>query len=197
MDAIIQSQFPTVLAPRFEALSPLETTGDRFILTRHQVLMEVSRPWLHAIQAISAPFARQTPYGAGPRLGIKLRCGPVPKALLDRFVLQARAATPMETAAWIVWEAETCQFRYLPLANISVSAGHVKFERPQLEDGVHLVMDIHSHGELPAFFSEQDNADDADQLCISAVLGRVSDETPQFVSRLSMLGVAVNLMEVI
>lgn len=197
MDAVIQSQFPTVLAPRFATLGPLETTGDRFILTSHQVLLEVSRPWLHAIQAISAPFLRPTPYGAGPRPGIKLRCGPVPKTLLDRFVLQARAATPLETAAWIVWDAETFEFQYLPLGNVSVSAGHVTFERPQLGNGVHLVMDIHSHGELPAFFSAQDNADDVDQLCISAVLGRVSDETPQFVSRLSMLGVAINLTEVI
>lgn len=197
MDAIIQSQFPTVLAPRFAALAPMEGTGDRFILTAHQVLMEVSRPWLHAVQPISALFARPTPYGEGPKPGINLRCGPVPKAMLDRFVQQARAATPLETAAWIVWDAKAREFQYLPLSNISVSAGHVKFDRPRLPDGVHLVMDIHSHGELGAFFSPQDDADDADQLCLSAVVGRVSDATPQFVSRLSMLGIAVNLVEVI
>lgn len=196
MDAIIQRQFPTVLAPRFSELEPMTATGERFVLAGDRLAFEVSRPWLHAVYGISDNFKRPTPYGAGLPDGVTLRCGPIPKALLDQFLDQARAAYPCETAAWIVWSEANRAFFYVLLDIVSAGNGHVHFQRPTLPTGMHLVMDIHSHGAYPAFFSAQDDKDDKDQLCISAVVGQVNDPKPVVLARLSMLGIFYPLGEI-
>lgn len=189
MDEILQRSFPTVLAPRFAQLQSLTVTGERFVLSSTKLMFEVSRPWLHAIRAISAPFDRMTPYGEAPAEVVTLRCGPVPKRLLDQFHEQSRLALPRETAAWIVWNENDGQFAYRELRTLSSDSLHVHFDRPALSSGWHLVMDIHSHGAHEAFFSHTDDADDIDQLCVSVVVGRVDQPMPSMVARLSMLGV--------
>lgn len=196
MDDIIQRQFPTVLAPRFSELEPMTESGERFVLAGDRLAFEVSRPWLHAVCTISETFKRPTPYGAGLPDGVTLRCGPIPKTLLDQFLDQALTAYPCETAAWIVWSEEHREFVYILLRIVSASNDHVEFERPLLQAGMHLVMDIHSHGAFPAFFSTQDDKDDKDQLCISAVVGKVNDPKPVIIARLSMLGVFYPLGEI-
>lgn len=189
MDAYLQRNFPTVLAPRFSALAPMTEPGERFVLTSSKLLFEVSRPWLHAVHAISKDFDRKTPYGEGLPEGIELKFGAIPKEMLEQFIELARLAFPLETAAWIVWNEDSGDFNLMPLKAISSSANHVHFERPTLPGGQHLVMDIHSHGEAEAFFSSTDDQDDIDQLCVSAVVGRVNSPTPMVIARLSMLGV--------
>lgn len=189
MDEYLQRNFPTILAPRFAALAPMTEPGERFILTSAKLLFEVSRPWLHAVHPISNDFDRMTPYGEGLPEGIELKCGSIPKEMLEQFIEQSRQAFPLETAAWVVWNEQTKVFNLMPLKAISSSADHVHFERPALPGGQHLVMDIHSHGETEAFFSSTDDQDDIDQLCVSAVVGRVNSPTPMVIARLSMLGV--------
>jgi PRTRC genetic system protein A len=196
MDEIIQKAFPTVLAPRFTKLEPMTSTGERFVLTSRRLMFEVSRPWLHAVRCISGDFQRTTPYGDSVPEAVTLRCGPVPKALLSRFIGQAREVSPNETAAWVVWDENSKEFDYLPLQTLSASPVRVHFERPVLPSGSHLVMDIHSHGDANASFSATDNADDADQLCISVVVGRVNQEQPAILARLSMLGVYTPLGDI-
>lgn len=189
MDDVLQKQFPTVLALRFALHEPMVGDGERFVLTRDRVLFEVRRPWLHAVQPISEPLLRATPYGDGPKHGIELLCGPVPQHMLDRFIAQSRSAFPNETAAWIVWHELEKRFVYQTLTITSSSNSHVTFQRPTLPSGWHLVLDIHSHGAFDAFFSSQDDKDDKDQLCISAVVGHANDQHPVVIARLSMLGV--------
>lgn len=189
MDAFIQKAFPTVLAPRFSEFEPMTATGERFVLTSRRLMFEVSRPWLHAVRCISGDFERVTPYGDPLPEVMTLRCGSVPKELFARFIGQARDATPNETAAWVVWDESIREFEYMPLHAISASPVRVHFERPVLPLDVHLVMDIHSHVDDSAEFSATDDGDDADQLCISVVVGRVNQKQPVTVARLSMLGV--------
>lgn len=191
MDEILQKSFPTVLAPRFSRLEKLQASGERFILTKACLQFEVSRPWVHAVHRISGDFERSTPYGDGFPEMVTLRCGPMPKAMMQRFLVQARLAAPFETAAWIVWDENSKEFQYVELEISSASRDRVQFARPALPVGTHLVLDIHSHGEANAFFSGTDDQDDADQLCLSMVVGRVSQESPAQVARLSMLGAFV------
>ena len=193
MDEVLQKAFPTVLAPRFQPFDPLQETGDRFVLTRSRLIFEVSRPWLYATKAISTDFGRPTPYGEGPAESVTMRCGPIPKKLIQRFHQQAQTVFPLETAAWFVWDEVTKDFTYLPLSVFSSGVAHVSFDRPALPLGTHLVMDIHSHGAYPAFFSPTDDQDDKDQLCISTVLGNVNQPTPTMATRLCMLGIYVPL----
>jgi PRTRC genetic system protein A len=189
MDNLLQIQFPTVMAPRFSQMQPLTVTGERFIIAGERLLFEVSRPWLHAVRSISEKFERSTPYGAGLEEGITLRCPPVPPELLNQFIDEAYAAFPNETAAWVTWDEATNVFTYWELVIESSSPRHVTFQRPRLKSSEHLVLDIHSHGAFAAFFSAQDDADDKDQLCISAVLSLQNPDKPIFVARLSMMGV--------
>ncbi len=195
MDKVLHNQFPTLMAPRFTDMEPMATSGERFIITSDRILFEVSRPWLHAVRAISPSFERTTPYGHGLAEGIKLRCSPIPKGVLDVFIEQSRQVFPKETAAWVTWDESTEEFSYVALKIESSSNGHVTFERPCLRSGEHLVLDIHSHGAYPAFFSEQDDRDDRDQLCISAVLSLQNPDSPALVARLSMLGVFTPIKE--
>lgn len=195
MDNVLQRQFPTEMAPRFSKMEPLIVPGERFIITTDRVLFEVSRPWLHAVRAISQPFERPTPYGQGLDERITLRCNPIPKAVMDVFVEQSRQAFPKETAAWVTWDESTKEFTYVALQVESSSEGHVTFVRPCLRTGEHLVLDIHSHGAHRAYFSDQDDRDDRDQLCISAVLSLQNPDKPTLVARLSMLGVFTPIKE--
>ena len=193
MDEVLQAQFPTVMAPRFTAMEPMTETGERFIITEDRVLFEVSRPWLHAVRAVSKPFERRTPYGPGLKEGVTMRCGPFPGEYIADFRELALQAFPNETAAWVTWDEDEKFFNFVPLEVTSASTGHVTFERPCLPAGVHLVMDIHSHGPHAAFFSEQDDRDDRDQLCISGVMSLQDMSAPVLVTRLSMLGVYTHL----
>jgi PRTRC genetic system protein A len=195
MDSVLQSQFPTVMAPRYSDMQALTHSGERFIMTGDRLLFEVSRPWLHAVRSISERFERSTPYGVGLAEVITLRCPPLPAALLNQFIGQAHAAFPNETAAWVIWNEATNGFTYWELDIESSSPGHVTFQRPRLKSTEHLVLDIHSHGAYPAFFSSQDDTDDRDQLCISAVLSLQNPDKPTFVARLSMLGVYTPIKE--
>ena len=196
MDSVLQRQFPTVMAPRYQVMEPMNESGERFIIAGDKLLFEVSRPWLHAVRVISNGFDRQTPYGDGLPEGVTLRCGPIPKGALDVFIEQSRQAFPKETAAWMTWDESTKEFTYVALKIESSSNEHVTFERPLLASTEHVVLDIHSHGAYPAFFSKQDDLDDKDQLCVSAVLSLQNPDRPDLVARLSMLGVYTPLKEI-
>ena len=47
----------------------------------------------------------------------------------------------------------------------------IDYEEVRLNDGEHLVVDIHSHGAERPFFSGQDDADDYGGLKVAAVIG--------------------------
>jgi PRTRC genetic system protein A len=55
-------------------------------------------------------------------------------------------------------------------------------------DGEHIVVDVHSHGLHTAFFSAEDDADDAGAMKVSLVLGNLDQERPTSKMRLCMAG---------
>jgi PRTRC genetic system protein A len=63
-----------------------------------------------------------------------------------------------------------------------------------LEQGWHLVCDLHSHGAGPAFFSATDNGDDAHSTKIAIVVGSLGrDDGPTFAARLCAGGMFLGL----
>lgn len=188
MDQLMQRQFPTVLMPRYGDLEPLRETGDRFILGSDTLKLEISRPWLHAVVNLApSGFARSLPYGRAPRDSITLRCGVVPRALLDEFAERARRACPYEVGAWIVWDECTGEFAMLELPTLSHSPVHLEYEAPELPKGVWLVVDVHSHGKGRAGFSPTDDADDAGAVKFAMVYGRAHADG-EWVVRAELLG---------
>lgn len=189
LDLLIQQEFAISAAPKFEGFEPLATSGQRYVLGRQGLKLEIKRPWLHAVVSMhEGPARLPLPYGEAPADGVTLLCGFVPRALAERFLVQARLALPNETAAWITWDEKTREFAYVPLAAQSASPGHVTYEVPSLPQRTHLVLDLHSHGAHAAFFSSQDDVDDYGTVKLAAVLGNVDQDEPTMAARACLLG---------
>lgn len=190
-DAALQAVCPSVMVPRFGTLQSLQEPGHRFLVAADGLWIEAHRPWVYIRQPIARQEAVAMPYG---RLtpAVHLAFGSIPRALLDDFAEVARAQLPNECAAWIVWsERGGLELRHLD--NIKASPGYVQFHRPELSDDEHLVIDLHSHGMLPAFFSATDNHDDKGEIKLAAVVGNLDYEKPSMVVRLCVQGLFIDL----
>ncbi|AOJ10062.1 PRTRC system protein A [Burkholderia mayonis] len=171
IDAVLQQSFPTVMVPTREPMEPMERIGERLLIGSNGVFIEVVRPWIRFVRRIAMHHTYMAiPYGQVGEV-TELNCGPVPPALIAEFKAMARAAFPNETGAWIVWNHATRAFRFIPLHSLSHGPSHLEYERPDLADGEWLVVDCHSHGQWPAYFSITDNKDDEYDVKFALVLG--------------------------
>ncbi|MFC4524728.1 PRTRC system protein A [Cupriavidus pinatubonensis] len=188
-DVTLQQSFPTVMVPRFSRLEPMDRPGERLLIAANGVFFEIMRPWLRAIRYLGG-FQHRTaiPYGDA-MVETDLRCGRIPAHLIGQFAAMARAAYPKETGAWVVWNTMTQAFRLVPVQILQHSAGHLKYERPVLTKDDVLVMDCHSHGRHPAFFSTTDDEDDRHDVKFSFVLGNCAASVPSMALRLCAKGI--------
>lgn len=190
-DAVLQAQFPVHAAPRFSPFVPMEEVGDRFVLTSWGLALEIRRKWIHAVTPVHAGrLLRPIPFGDGPQPGVRLLCGTPPRSLEKRFIEQAREALPDEHAAWISWNEHTGQFRYRPVRIQSSSPSSITYDIPEVEEGEHLVVDMHSHGLLAAGFSPQDERDDHGALKVAVCYGNLDQEVPTTAAVVRCLGVS-------
>jgi PRTRC genetic system protein A len=193
-DAIIQEHAPMVMVPSFGELAPLEHAGHRYLASRPGVFLELRRPWLHLVwpmheqDAIAPPL----PYGElGQRITLSFK---LQRELLQRFLEEAKRVAPFEHAAWILWDARAQQLKYFDLDIQSFGSGEVVYKRPELEPHESLAVDLHSHGAAAAFFSSTDDADDAGEVKIAAVVGSLADGAePTWALRLCALGIYIDL----
>lgn len=190
LDALLQKQVPTVMVPRFEFFTPLAHDGHRFLAASDGLWIEVRRPWLHLIW----PLAQQTqvamPYGAlQPVVEHKIK---LPRHLFLRFAEEARVHLPNEHAAWVTClEDGTVAYRDVGV-NTATPSRHV-YKMPELGEGEHPFIDLHSHGVEKAFFSPKDNESDLGEYKIAAVLGHCDQMTPQLKLRLCVGGIFIPL----
>lgn len=191
-DLALQGLTPTVMVPAFETMACLDRPGHRFLVSRNGLWIELRRAWLHARLPVALQDAVPMPYGEVTQV-VDLSCGRVPKELLDEFIGQARDALPNECGAVVAWHERTGAFRLVPLHALEASPGHLKYEPADLEEGEHLVLDLHSHGKADAFFSRTDNRDDIAAVKIAGVVGKVDQPNPSFAFRLCALGQFVKM----
>lgn len=188
LDRYIASNTP-VMPVSHGSHEALATSGHRYLVAHEGLFVEVARPWVRAVLR-AGPSLVPLPFGTGePLRGISLHCGPVPSRLLEAFVEQARHALPNECGAWIVWHEGSKAFRLIALKPIEATADRLTYERPMLESGWHLVLDLHSHGRAGAFFSSTDDRDDGHtgEVKLAGVVGHV-DTAPQWLFRLAACG---------
>jgi PRTRC genetic system protein A len=163
-------------------------SGERLLIASDGVYLEVLRPWVRVVRRIAQyAVSIAVPYGKVEET-TALLCGQIPAALVAEFHAMARAALPNEVGAWIVWNSVTNEFRIVALPSLSHGPGHLVYERPRLADGEWLVVDCHSHGTSPAFFSRTDNQDDKHDVKFALVLGHC-DRTPSVALRLCAKGI--------
>jgi PRTRC genetic system protein A len=187
-DEVLQRSMPSIMAPKFEALQPMETFGERVLVATNGVFLEVSRPWIALVRKI-ADYDVETavPYGVVEET-TTLRCSGLPADLVQVFVAMARQALPNETAAWIVWNVATEAFRIVVAKLLEHTPDFLSYEPPLLERDEVLVLDCHSHGIAKAFFSPADNRDDRWDVKFALVVGNCDEPVPSLALRLCAKG---------
>ncbi|MEM5440537.1 PRTRC system protein A [Paraburkholderia diazotrophica] len=188
LDTALQKSFPSVMVPRSEAVEPMTAYGERLLIAANGIWLEVLRPWIRVVRRVArydAPTA--IPYGDVAE-STELLCGAIPVEHVSAFYQIARAALPNEAGAWIVWNRHTRQFRTVPLPSLSHGPGHLRYERPVLDEGESVVVDCHSHGSGAAFFSRTDNDDDRHDVKLALVLGHC-ERAPSVAFRLCVKGI--------
>ncbi|WP_316157444.1 PRTRC system protein A [Cupriavidus sp. BIC8F] len=188
-DVTLQQSFPSIMVPRLSKLEPVTRAGERLLIAANGVFLEITRPWLRVIRRLGG-FQHRTaiPYGNVSE-ETDLRCGRIPAQLIGEFAEMARAAYPKETGAWMVWNTSTHAFRLVRVQILEHGAGHLKYDRPALADDDVLVVDCHSHGRSPAFFSPTDDEDDRHDVKFALVLGNCAAPVPSLVLRLCAKGI--------
>lgn len=196
LDAALFDSAPTLAVPKHAQFEALQEVGHRFLAAADGIFVEIRRPWLHLIRQVSkfAPDGPRPPYGT-----VEGKCemafGRLPAALplIAGFAIEARDNLPNEHAAWIVWNDQSQLLEYMALQPSEVSPGHIKYERPKLAAHLSLVVDIHSHGTAPAYFSETDDQDDLGEVKLACVVGNLGEEgnTPSIEMRLCALGLNI------
>lgn len=168
IDALLHAQFPTVMMPKFGALSVMEKAGHRFIMAKNGVWTQIKRSWLNVFLLIMPAARVPLPYG---EVDASLTITPIPNQLFREFESFAKENYPNECAARILIKASTQEFRLEKMIPTSVSTDRVSYDIPLLPNDEELIVDLHSHGTYPPFFSEEDDLDDATEVKIAAVIG--------------------------
>jgi PRTRC genetic system protein A len=192
-DAALLAACPAIAMPRHGELPPLKT-GQRIVVAANGVFVQLPLPWLDCVAPCGSLDARlPLPYGTlTPRL--MLSFGVIPAELLRQFVRLARQSAPDETAAVIVHCTRTKALRLVACETISADRVRVIYRTPPLAATEQAVVDLHSHGDAPAFFSAQDDLDDrAIKLC--GVFGRVHSRHPEARFRLAINGLFIDLCD--
>lgn len=195
LDATLQAACPTVMVPRYEELTLLNDDSHRFLIAGDGLYAEVRRPWIHAIlKVVESPIP--LPYGPAPRLfNINLHR----RALvggLQHFIRRAREASPLEHAAWLTYDPVEGAVGYVEPEIISRSEGHIRYHRPDATPRCLPVVDVHSHGILPAFFSGTDERDDrTDDAKLAFVVGNLDKAEVTVTMRFVGFGLSLDLSE--
>jgi PRTRC genetic system protein A len=93
-------------------------------------------------------------------------------------------ARPIEKQYFVLFNPADQRLVLRPAGRQLATAARVHYEVPV---GVDVLVDIHSHHGMPAFFSSTDDADDTG-LSVSVVIGRIHSARPEIMCRLNVYG---------
>jgi PRTRC genetic system protein A len=180
-DALLQAHVPAVMVPRYSAITALTGNGHRYLVAQDGLWIEVKRPWLHLLWPI-APSPAPLPYGPLEDAMVFAFDWDAFDALLAQFEAEAIRALPNEHASCFVWDEKDQTLRYRAIIAKSAGPSGIELHRPALAAHEHLAVDVHSHGALGAYFSATDDADDAGEVKLSAVLGNLDSPGDQTIA---------------
>lgn len=189
MDEAIQKAFPLLAVPVSGAIPPAQNNGMRYLVANTGLWREINLPWIRICHPIAETLC-PLPYGPLED-AVEFRCGAIPQSVIREFVGDAKAAMPLETAGVFLWNEATGQWRYQSRYARSASGAHIDYDEVSPRDGEHIVVDVHSHGRHAAFFSHEDDKDDAGAMKVCLVLGNLDKDSPTSEMRLCMAGQVV------
>ena len=186
-DQIIFGETPTMMQPLYgESLPKPETGKHRFVIANDGMYVEAINPVLE----VRLPVAKSSiklPYGQISTAGVQLSHGQIPKRILLDVCEKTFLCAPNEWAGLVVWDKIRKEYALYEPDVISFSAGHISY-RNVLPDKYELVMDLHSHGNMPAFFSKTDDKSDVGGFYIAGVIGNCDTGDPTFATRIVVNG---------
>ena len=103
-------------------------------------------------------------------------------AMANRATTSYTANGNYEAMIHVLWNKETQEYR-LAVPTQRVSKGAVSYDRDHIMEGDEIILDIHSHNTMGAFFSGTDNNDDKSGFYLSGVAGQLDKAKPAFVWR--------------
>ncbi len=192
-DRMLLAQMPLVAVPTETQVERLDKNGQRLLLADNGIFIELRRDWLYAIRRCGGLHPDlQTPFGAVHEV-TELAGKRIPRSLIDAFVEQARAASPQEVGAVITYDLASEAWALRMSRSVSASAVALSYELPDLASNEHRVVDIHSHGEGPAFLSPKDRKDTRGATAVVMVAGNVSAPKADIIAYLYLQGMPVRL----
>lgn len=158
---------------------PTDKVSNYYFLDEHGVVSEVRRT---QTGVFSVPV-RGTRSSEPP---LTLFVPRIPVSILNEIVGRFQDAPDIEHLAYVVWDTYHHYSIYWPKQ--TSSAVSVESEEGFMEtDERFIVLQIHSHGRLPAFFSRQDNADEI-RTGLYGVVGLCHQTYPEMKFRMSCGG---------
>lgn len=191
-DLVLQLSCPVTSMPKFSDLAPLETNGERIVVAANGTFLEVRRPWARIISRVGPSLEMTVPFGQMSE-SVEYKAGKIPRALLAEFVAWSQKDCDVEIGAIIVWNEHTGGYTLMRVKSQHATSGSLTYELPQLDEGVHVIVDCHSHSHHAAFFSSVDNSDDRHAVKYSFVVGNCDTSNPTTAARLCVRGVFKNL----
>jgi PRTRC genetic system protein A len=180
LDEIIQTEFPTVMVPRHEALSPLQEGKTRLLMARDGLYIEANQPWGRLVKRLW-PAPRPLPYGEVEEIDtFRNAIDAVSRSEIMVRVMKEAAQYAESGKEWmglVLYEQESGEFLYRPLDFDSTQTS-VDYRKAKLR-GASVTVDVHSHGKIAAGFSPKDDRDDAGGVRIAVVLGNYRREQGQ------------------
>lgn len=117
--------------------------------------------------------------------------GKIPFAYWHQIVEFFRQVMKMKKAdyeahAWILWEKEKGYYISVPKQTVSKASVSFTYDNEALPPGAVIVVDIHSHNTMGAFYSGTDDNNDRNGIYYSGVVGRITDTTYEWVMRFNL-----------
>lgn len=110
-----------------------------------------------------------------------LPAGKIPRAIFDQVlaffykVMEVNGDRALEAMAWICYNQE--QGYHVIVPPQQVGGASVTYDWSAVPPGTSIIVDIHSHNNMNAFFSGTDDRDDGGNISFSGVVGQMLSET--------------------
>jgi PRTRC genetic system protein A len=185
-DAALQSACPVVPVPRFGEL-PSAQPGQRVLLARNGVFLEVTRSWMRCVLKLGdLPAKPPLPYGVVHE-HLSFAFGVIPLRLLGEFIAHGRRSLPNEAAGALVFSKTRGDLRLVLHEVLEAEPAAIRYRIGAMDADEELAIDLHTHGVLGAFWSTTDDADDQG-VKVCGVFGNLDRAHPSAAFRLAING---------
>lgn len=142
----------------------------------------------------SLPKFKGVEIAAPPELKEELNflpAGKIPMDFLRQIVtffkeVMVLKRAEMEAHCWILWSPDKGYHISIPRQIVSKGSVEFSYNKEDLPDDCIIVVDLHSHNTMGAYFSGTDDRNDAQGVYYSIVVGKLKDLNPEITCRFNL-----------